>query len=39
MARAAVLVAGARARLQTLDPSPAREALASLGDFVLERRW
>ncbi len=39
MARAAVLVAGARARLQTLEPSPAREALASLGDFVLERRW
>jgi geranylgeranyl pyrophosphate synthase len=39
MARAAALVAGARARLQTLEPSPAREALASLGDFVLERRW
>jgi octaprenyl-diphosphate synthase len=39
MARAAALVDGARARLQALEPSPAREALASLGDFVLERRW
>jgi octaprenyl-diphosphate synthase len=39
MARAGELVALARSRLQALESSPAREALASLGDFVLERRW
>ena len=39
MARAKDLVARARGRLATLDPSPAREALADLGEFVLERRW
>ena len=39
MARATALVAAARERLRDLEPSPAREALSSLGDFVLERRW
>jgi len=39
MARAAALVDGARARLAELAPSPARDALAEIGGFVLERRW
>jgi octaprenyl-diphosphate synthase len=39
MARATALVGHARERLRDLEPSPAREALSNLGDFVLERRW
>lgn len=39
MAKATDLVARARERLSTLEPSPARDALAELGDFVLQRRW
>jgi len=39
MGRAAALVVDARDQLLALEPSPARDALASLGDFVLERRW
>jgi len=39
MARAGELVASACERLQALEPSPARDALAHLGAFVLERRW
>jgi len=39
MGRAEDLVALARGRLQALEPTPAREALASLSEFVLERRW
>jgi octaprenyl-diphosphate synthase len=39
MAKAASLVSRARERLATLEPSPARDALAELGDFVLQRRW
>jgi octaprenyl-diphosphate synthase len=38
MDRAHALVGQARARVATLPPSPARQALEELGDFVLERR-
>ncbi len=38
MERARELVDGARDRLSTLPPSPARRALEELGDFVIERR-
>jgi octaprenyl-diphosphate synthase len=38
MARAHELIDQARARAGTLAPSPARQALEDLGDFVLERR-
>ncbi|MEE8467325.1 MAG: polyprenyl synthetase family protein [Planctomycetota bacterium] len=39
LARARVLVDGALATLETLPASPARNALQSLGPYVLERRW
>ncbi len=39
MARAGELVAGARARLCDLAPSPARTALSEIAGFVLERRF
>ena len=39
MQRAAQLVEGARSRVRSLPPSPARSALLTMGDFVLERRW
>ena len=39
MARAKALVATARERVAGLDASPARDALLSLSEFVLERGW
>jgi octaprenyl-diphosphate synthase len=39
MARAHALVARARARVAGLEPSPARDALVDLSEFVLERGW
>jgi len=39
MARAAQLVESAMGRLRALEPGPARQALESLGDFVLQRKW
>ncbi len=39
MERAGALVARAQERLSAFEPSPAREALSSVADFVLERQW
>lgn len=39
MARASELVDTALARLAAFPPGPAKEALGTLGSFVLERRW
>ena len=39
MGRAEQLVEMALGRLQALEPSPARQALESLSDFVLQRKW
>jgi octaprenyl-diphosphate synthase len=39
LGRASELVESARGRLTTLPESPARTALESLGDFVLQRSW
>ena len=39
LARARALVDEARARVRTLPPTPARDALCELGDYVLERNW
>lgn len=38
-ARARTLIEGAKARVRVLPPSPARDALIELGDFVLERNF
>jgi len=37
--RAQGLVAGAQEELETLKASPARDALAAVGDFVVKRTW
>ncbi|MEY2786741.1 MAG: Octaprenyl-diphosphate synthase [Planctomycetota bacterium] len=37
--RARTLVEGAKARVRVLPPTPARDALIELGDFVLERNF
>lgn len=37
--RARTLVEGAKARVRVLPPTPARDALVELGDFVLERNF
>jgi octaprenyl-diphosphate synthase len=37
--RARTLVKGAQARVRVLPPTPARDALVELGDFVLERNF
>ena len=39
LARARALVERARGRLERLAPSAAREALETLGDYVMERSW
>jgi octaprenyl-diphosphate synthase len=39
LARAGALVREARDRLRELAPTPARDSLDALGEFVLERRW
>lgn len=39
LGRARELVVQARGRIESLPPSPARRALESMGEFVLERSW